>query len=92
MFNNNIKRDMKIENFENAIGALNCAIEIDEFKLKDNQVRRCFAHGEHVLLMWNEFGRAFGLNVDDDVCDSSTYEGYDELDYERKAIYDLKFG
>lgn len=50
---------MKIQDFEKAIEALNCAIDIDEFKMKGREVRRCIANTEQMRLEWDEFGRAF---------------------------------
>ena len=83
---------MKVQDFENAIDALNCAIVIDEFRQVRGQVRCCLAHADHVLLLWDAFGRAFGIDMPDEVCDSESHAEFWEDDYdERKKIYDLKF-
>lgn len=65
---------MKVRDFETAICALDCPIELDEVKLQGGHVRRFFGHRVLVvmvtleenkvhrggqLLMWDEFGRAY---------------------------------
>ena len=84
---------MRIKDFEKAIDALNCAIEIDEFRtVNGGQVRCCLAHADHLLLLWDGFGRVFGIDLPDEVCTSASHEEFWEDDYDqRKEIYDLKF-
>lgn len=65
---------MKIRDFETAICALDCPIELDEVKLQGGHVRRFYGHRAPLLvyaveankaykggqlLMWDEFGRAY---------------------------------
>ena len=83
---------MRIKDFESAINGLNCAIIVDGFRQRNNLVRCCLGHADHILLLWDSFGRAFGIDLPDEMCTSETHEEFEEGDYdERKAIYDLKF-
>ena len=84
---------MKTEDFEKAIDALNCAIEIDEMKIGGGNVRRAFAHGDHILLMWDEYGRGFCIDglADGEPFNSESHEGRDQSEYSRSVTYDLKF-
>lgn len=82
---------MKIEDYEKAIEALGCHLYIDEFKLYHNHVRRCFAHGSHILVFWDETGRGFSLPVEERQCDRETHELFEEYDYMRDEVFDLCF-
>ena len=88
---------MKIKDYEDAIGALNCDVEIDEFRVRKNQVRRCLAHlrQKPVLLMWDEFGHAFSITLlaldDKDEVTSEFHDRYAESLFDRDTTYDLHF-
>ena len=85
---------MKIQDFEIAIDALNCDINIDEFKILKGKVRCCFAHRGRTLLMWDESGRAFSTPMfteDEKEIDSDTHVNIPLECYRRDSGFDLKF-
>lgn len=85
---------MKIADFEKAIDALGVqGLEILEMKTPNGaDVRECYAKmGELVWLKWDESGRGFSFEQEDDIegCISSDHAAY--LDYRRDKDFDLKF-
>ena len=83
---------MKTSDFEKAIDALNCDIEIDEMKLRNGQVRLVLGHTDHMLLVWDENGRGFGIPYGEPYfCTEENHAFHDLDDYERDAKFDLKF-
>lgn len=50
---------MKIKDFETAICALDCPIELDEVKLQGGHVRQVNGHTATLTVVWDETGRAF---------------------------------
>ncbi len=87
---------MKIQDFENAIEALNCPIALDEVKVKGgNHVTYFFGHKGYLLLLWDGSGRGFSRNIEgDELAESPSYllDGVLPVDcYVRDASYDLKF-
>ena len=85
---------MKIADFEKAIDALNCDINIDEFKILKGRVRCCFAHKGSTLIMWDENGRAFSMAMhyeEDEEITSDTHVNIPVDCYNRDLGFDLKF-
>lgn len=83
---------MKTNDFENAIEALGCNIEIIEMKTSGGQVKLCTGHIQQILIYWDVFGRAFALH---DAADPMAIaeDIYDNMDlFSREAAYDLTFG
>jgi len=52
---------MRVSDFENAIVALNCNVELDEVKLRGGHVRQAFGHTDCLKVVWDELGRAFSM-------------------------------
>jgi hypothetical protein len=79
---------MRIADFENAVEAKG-NIDIDEVKVNHGQVRQCYGHTETVLILWDQFGRAFSVGrkqgIDISECQVS------EKEYERDSRFDLTF-
>lgn len=78
---------MKASDFERAIDALNCSIEIDEMRMKADSgghVRLVKGHTEHNVLLWDETGRSFRAERAEDALDIA-------MNVERDARYDLRF-
>ena len=85
---------MKVQDFENAIVALNCSVVLDEVKLCKGHVRRFFGHKGCTLVMWDESGRGYSCvlhTVEESEMQHDTYKGVAEGCYERDKVYDLKF-
>lgn len=86
---------MNTKDFETAIDALGCAIEIDEMIVwKGLGVHHAFGHKDNVLLKWDNFGRCFiivGVEYSDVPSDCESYTLYDTEYYRRCTTYDLKF-
>lgn len=85
---------MKIKDYEEAIGALECDIVLDEVKLRKGCVHRFFGHKGCTLLMWDDAGRGYSVKlhtVEDGEVTHDTHEGVVESCYERDNVYDLKF-
>lgn len=57
---------MKTKDFEYAINALSDNIFIDEIKLRHSHVRQVNAHTDELLIVWDEHGRAFSVNKNED--------------------------
>uniref|UniRef100_A0AB33JEB3 Uncharacterized protein n=1 Tax=Prevotella sp. GTC17262 TaxID=3236797 RepID=A0AB33JEB3_9BACT len=53
---------MKVKYFEQAIDALSADITIDEMKLRHSDVRQVNAHTDNLLIVWDEYGRAFSAS------------------------------
>jgi hypothetical protein len=88
------RRMMKVSEFEQAVDALGCGIEIDEVKLGvRGNFRRGYGHKGNILIMWDEGGRAFSVllhTVEAGEVTHETHEGVTESCYERDRVYDLK--
>lgn len=83
---------MKTKDFEMAIEALGCRIEIDEIKLHQRQVAQVLGHNEHNLLLWDERGRGFSISYDAPYfCTADNHDYHLADDYERDEMFDLKF-
>lgn len=86
---------MSVSEFENAVDALGCGIEIDEVKLGMRGLfRKGYGHKDNILIMWHADGRAFSVllkNVEAGEVTHDTHEGIEEYSYERDRVYDLKF-
>ncbi len=54
---------MRVSDFEKAIAALNCNVEIDEMKLRGGHVHLVFGHTDSLKVVWDELGRAFTMPV-----------------------------
>ena len=81
---------MKVEDFEKAVDALSCSVHIDEMKLRGSHVRQCLGHTDTLLILWDDGGRAFGIDVSD--CHDPQHEDYNTWDYDRRMTdFDLKF-
>lgn len=82
---------MKTNDFEKAIEALGCNIEIIEVKTSGGQVKICTGHIQQLLIYWDVFGRAFALH---DAADPMAIaeDIYDNMDlFSRETAYDLTF-
>lgn len=85
---------MKIKDFEEAIDALNCGIEIDEIKLQHGQVRFVCGHISSRLLLWDCIGLAYSLNLPFPADESVIHALQDTLThgfYAASPEFDLKF-
>ena len=85
---------MKVQDFENAIAALNCSVVLDEVKINKGHVRRFYGHKGCTLVMWDENGRGYSCvlhTVDESEMQHDTHKGVTESCYERDNVYDLKF-
>lgn len=83
---------MKVKQFEKAIDALSCGIEIDEMKLRDGNVRLVLGHNMHSLLLWDEIGRGFCIPYEDpEFCTADNHQFNAVEDYARDPKFDLKF-
>lgn len=83
---------MRTKDFEKAIDALNCSIEIDEMKLRGGQVRLVLGHQTHALLLWDENGRGFSIPYSEPYfCTEENHAFHDIDDYNRDTAFDLKF-
>lgn len=81
---------MKTEDFEKAIDALGCSVHIDEMKLHGSHVRQCLGHTDTFLILWDNIGRAFGIDVTNH--DNPQHDDHDAWDYDmRMPDFDLKF-
>ena len=85
---------MRVQDFEQAIEALNCNIEIDEMKIRHGQVRQVNGHTSGLKVVWDELGRAFSMPFDQDAeefidVDSGSIVNGRRL--ERDSNFDLKF-
>lgn len=85
---------MRVSDFENAIVALNCNVDIDEMKLRGGHVRQAFGHTDSLKVVWDEVGRAFSMPIE------QKKEKFLDLDskrfvygcrLERDTAFDLKF-
>lgn len=82
---------MRIAEYEKAIDALGCGIEIDEMATSNGgDVRACYAHKGNELLMWDEGGRAFGCVIAGEV-DCETHVNVPMEMYSRAQDFDLEF-
>ncbi len=75
---------MRIADFEKAIDALDCDIELEEVKLSRGHVRVLYGRKDGRLLAWDSMGR----------CSSTQDERKKDGTYRRfihKQEYDLKF-
>ena len=85
---------MKVQDFEKAIVALNCSVDLDEVKLSKGHVRRFFGHKGCTVIMWDESGRGYSCvlhTVEESEMQHDTHNGVTESCYERDKVYDLKF-
>lgn len=69
MYSMNVQRSvnkkeikMKTIDFERAIDALGGNLVIDEMKLRHSNVRQVNAHTDNLLIVWDEYGRAFSAS------------------------------
>lgn len=77
---------MKIADFEKAIDALCCDIELEEVKLWKGQVKEFLGRKDGKPLVWDETGRCYSLQV----CEAeSSMPGRNGI--AREPVYDLSF-
>lgn len=85
---------MGVKDFEQAIEALNCNIDIDEMRIRKSNVFQVTGHTESLKVVWDELGRAFSMPVGQDteifIClDSNRLLSGRRL--QRDPDFDLKF-
>ena len=85
---------MWIRDFEKAVEGLGCEVVIDEVKIRHGHVRRCYGHQGQTLIMWDGAGRGFSLTIFRESSEEELRKMQETLgdnNYERDAVYDLKF-
>lgn len=80
---------MRVNDFETAISALGVSVHIDEMKLRGSHVRQCLGHTDTLLILWDDCGRAFSIDVSD--CQDPQHDDYEVWDYRRNKQFNLKF-
>lgn len=85
---------MRVNDFENAVVALNCSVVLDEVKIEKGHVRRFYGHNGCTLVMWDERGIGYSCclhKVNETEINHDTHDGVTESSYVRDESYDLKF-
>ena len=77
--------------FEKAIDALNCDIDVREMCIHHGNVTEVWGRKELTFLHWDNNGRAFSFVQNADSEDCITDETMKGLAYQRDTLYDLKF-
>lgn len=85
---------MRVHDFERAIAALNCNVEIDEMKLHGGHVHQVFGHTDSLKVVWDELGRAFTMPVGQEMerfVDLDSRQIINGRRLQRDPDFDLKF-
>lgn len=85
---------MKVEDFEKAIAKDYPGMDIDEVRMDTSgQVKRCFAHRDIFLFMWNGEGHGFVMPIDESEreIDCNTHDNIPDECYFRSKSFDLSF-
>lgn len=85
---------MTVQDFEHAIEALNCGIDIDEIIIRKGQVHRVYGHKDCQLLQWDDHGRGYAYGefpADSGYPEEPGYEVYYLPLFVRAKAFDLIF-
>lgn len=86
---------MQVIDFERAIEALNCNVQIDHVKIRPGKgVRQVIGHTPSLILIWDDTGRAWSGQKDQpliEIFESGTDETKKGTEISRDKTFDLKF-